>query len=296
MLPYLPLHTPQNCKSLFLDAHSNPLCCHPKEIRAARQGPIRSTIALGMTFFQIWLPAIPHLLPAFGLTMAFALCAWGLRAITAAAALTGVLLTFVLCLAAGPGALFPVFVVFLLTLFSTRIGRRKKERLGTGERRHGRGSLQILANIGASALCAAPLLATGHARAILLAGASAALAEAAGDTVSSELGQALGGIPRLVTTLRRVSPGQDGGITTAGTVFSLIAIYIVCAASVWSGLLLPRYYWTVFAAAFFGTIVDSLLGATLERPGRLGNNSVNFSSTVFAAALSIAVLFAQRWM
>jgi uncharacterized membrane protein len=81
----------------------------------------------------------------------------------------------------------------------------------------------------------------------------------------------------------------------AGTFFSLMAIYLVCSASQWSGLLLPRYYSTVFAAAFFGTIVDSLLGATLERPGRLGNNSVNFTSTVFAAALAIGVIFAQRW-
>jgi uncharacterized membrane protein len=62
-----------------------------------------------------------------------------------------------------------------------------------------------------------------------------------------------------------------------------------------SSALIPRYFWTVAAAAFFGTIVDSLLGATLERPGQLGNNSVNFSSTAFAAALAIAVLFLQRW-
>jgi uncharacterized protein (TIGR00297 family) len=249
-----------------------------------------------MIFFQSWLVAIPQLLPAVGLTVAFAFCAWGLRAITAGAAFTGVVLTVVLCLAAGPSALFPVFIVFLLTYITTRIGRSKKERLGTAERRRGRGALQILANVGAATLCAAPLISTGHARYILLAGASAALAEAAGDTVSSELGQAFGGTPRLITTLRRVAPGQDGGVTPAGSILSLVAIYIVCAACQWSSLLLPRYFWTVFAAAFFGTIVDSILGATLERPGRLGNNSVNFSSTVFAAALAIAVLFAQRWM
>ena len=248
-----------------------------------------------MILFQSWLLAIPQLLPAVGLSVAFAFCAWGVRAVTGAAALTGVLLTIVLCLAAGPGGLFPIMVVFLITYLTTRIGRRKKERLGTAERRHGRGPLQILANVGVAALCAAPLVFVGHARHILLAGASAALAEAAGDTVSSELGQAFGGRPRLITTLRPVTPGQDGGITTAGTIFSLCAILITCAACQWSGLLAPRYFWTVFAAAFFGTILDSLLGATLERPGRLGNNGVNFTSTAFAAAPAIAVLFAQRW-
>jgi uncharacterized protein (TIGR00297 family) len=249
-----------------------------------------------MTFLQNWLLAIPQLLPAIGLTVAMALCAWGIRAVTTAAACTGVALSCVLCFAAGPAALIPIATVFVLTLLSTRTGRRKKERLGTAERRRGRGALQILANVGVSAICAAPLIAYGHARYTLLAGASAALAEAAGDTVSSELGQAFGGSPRLITNFRRVPPGQDGGITVPGTIFSLIAIYLVCASCLWSGLLLPRFYWTAVAAAFFGTIVDSLLGATLERPGRLGNNSVNFTSTAFAAALAIAVIFTQRWI
>jgi uncharacterized protein (TIGR00297 family) len=249
-----------------------------------------------MNLFQSWQSAIPQLVPAVGLSVAFAFCAWGLRAVTAAAALTGVLLTVVLCVAAGPAALFPILIVFLLTWVTTRIGRRRKERLGTAERRHGRGPLQILANVGVTAICAAPLIFVGHGRHLLLAGASAALAEAAGDTVSSELGQTFGSNPRLITTWRRVSPGQDGGITFIGTFFSLCAIIIVCAACEWSNLLVPQFYWTVLAAAWVGTIVDSLLGATLERPGRLGNNGVNFTSTAFSAALAIAVLFLQRWL
>ncbi len=233
--------------------------------------------------------------PAVGLTLAFAFLAWSLSTVTAAASLTGVFLTIILCLAAGPAALLPVFAVFLLTMITTRIGRRKKERLGTAERRRGRGARQILANVSVPAICASPLIFLPHARYILLAGASAALAEAAGDTVSSELGQAFGGNPRLLTTGRRVPPGQDGGITIAGTIFALCAIAIVCAACQWGDLLLPQFYWTVLSAAFLGTLVDSLLGATLERPGRLGNDAVNFASTAFAAALAIAVLFARRW-
>jgi uncharacterized protein (TIGR00297 family) len=250
---------------------------------------------LGMNFFQSWQLAIPQLLPAIGLSVALAFLAWGLRAVTAAASLTGVVLTLVLCLAAGPAALLPILTVFLLTMITTRIGRRKKERLGTAERRHGRSTMQILANVSVASICAAPLIFVPYSRYLLLAGASAALAEAAGDTVSSELGQAFGGKPRLITTGRPVEPGRDGGITLAGTLFSICAIIIVCASCEWANLLLPRFYPTVLAAAFFGTILDSLLGATLERPGRLGNNAVNFTSTAFSAALAIVVLFAQHW-
>jgi len=250
---------------------------------------------VGMNLLQSWQAAIPQLISAIGLSMALALLAWGLRAVTIGAALTGVLLTLVLCLAAGPAALIPVAMVFLLTLVTTRIGRRKKERLGTAEHQHGRSALQIVANVGVAAICAAPLILVTHARYILLAGASAALAEAAGDTVSSELGQAFGGNPRLITTWRKVAPGQDGGVTIVGTILALAAIVVVCLSCEWANLLVPRFYWTVLSAAFFGTLVDSLLGATLESPDRLGNNSVNFSSSAFSAALAIAVVFFQRW-
>jgi uncharacterized protein (TIGR00297 family) len=249
-----------------------------------------------MNVIQSWPSAILPLVPAIGLSVAFALCAWGLRAVTAGAALTGVVLTIVLCLAAGPAALLPVVAVFLLTMFSTRVGHRRKERYGTAERRRGRGVLQILANVSVSAICAAPLIFLPHARFLLLAGASASLAEAAGDTVSSELGQAFGSRPRLITTWKPVAPGQDGGITLHGTLFALCAAAIVCTICQWAGLLLPHFYGTVLSAAFFGTILDSLLGATLERPGQLDNNSVNFTSTAFSAALAITVLFLQHWM
>jgi uncharacterized protein (TIGR00297 family) len=249
-----------------------------------------------MNVIQSWPSAILPLVPAIGLSMAFAFFAWGLRAVTAAAALAGLCLTVVLCLAAGPTALLPVMAVFLLTMVSTRVGLRRKERFGTAEHRRGRGALQILANVSVAAICAAPLIFLAHAHYLLLAGASAALAEAAGDTVSSELGQAFGRSPRLITTLRPVAPGRDGGITVSGTIFAFLAAALVCVTCQWAGLLLPQFYWTVLSAAFFGTLLDSLLGATLERPGLLGNNSVNFTSTAFSAAFAITVLFLQRWM
>jgi len=249
---------------------------------------------LGMNLLQSWQVAIPQLVAAVGLSVAFAFLAWGLRAVTAAAALTGVILSVVLCLAAGPAALLPIATVFFLTFLTTRAGRRKKERYGTAEGRRGRRASQILANIGVAGICAVPVIFTTHARYILLAGVSAALAEAAGDTVSSELGQAFGRRPLLITTLRQVSPGENGGITIIGTTFAVIAVGLVCVSCVWANLLLLPYFWTAASAAFFGTLVDSLLGATLESPGRLGNNGVNFTSTAFSAALAIGVLFLHR--
>jgi uncharacterized membrane protein len=116
-------------------------------------------------------------------------------------------------------ALMPVLAVFVLTAIATQLGREKKVRLGTAERRQGRSAAQVAANLGVAALAcdgvAQSWLAGNRwfshvAPALLLAVGLAALAEAAADTVSSEIGQVLGGRPRMITTLCRVEAGEPG--------------------------------------------------------------------------------------
>jgi uncharacterized membrane protein len=46
----------------------------------------------------------------------------------------------------------------------------------------------------------------------------------------------------------------------------------------------------LFLAAAAGLFFDSLLGATVERKGWLGNDLVNFTSTAFAALLAALIL------
>ena len=45
----------------------------------------------------------------------------------------------------------------------------------------------------------------------------------------------------------------------------------------------------VTSAAFAGTVADSALGATLERRGWIGNNTVNFTSTLTAAMVILLI-------
>ena len=68
-----------------------------------------------------------------------------------------------------------------------------------------------------------------HSSTGLLAACLAAMAEAAADTVSSEIGQVFGGRPRMITTLKPVDPGIDGGITLAGSSTGIAAAAIVAA-------------------------------------------------------------------
>ena len=126
-----------------------------------------------------------------------------------------------------------------LTSAATRLGRETKERLGTAERKQGRMTAQVTANLGVAALVSDGLARTwltgsrwlSHVEPpLLFAAGLAALAEAAADTVSSEIGQVIGGQPRLITTLRQAEPGTDGAISLVGTLAGVAAAVIVAAA------------------------------------------------------------------
>jgi uncharacterized protein (TIGR00297 family) len=118
----------------------------------------------------------------------------------------------------------------------------------------------------------------------------AALAEATADTVSSEIGQAFGGTPFLLTTFRRVPPGTDGAMSLLGTAAGALAAAIVAATGMFAMRMTLAQTTIAFTGGIAGLFFDSLLGATVERKGWLGNDLVNFSSTVFAAAVALALM------
>lgn len=167
----------------------------------------------------------------------------------------------------------------VLTSGATRFGRAKKERRGLAEGRHGRSASQVAANLGVAALFAA----FG-----CYSGSIAALAEATADTLSSEIGQAVGGPTFLFPTLRSVTPGTDGGMSLAGTSAGLLGAAAVVIIGSMQHPLWPNAI-IVMIAACAGLFFDSFLGATAERKGWIGNDVVNLTSTLVAACLAEAL-------
>jgi uncharacterized protein (TIGR00297 family) len=221
-------------------------------------------------------------------TLAFALLARALHGVNRSGAVAGGLACFLLFAGCGPAAFAALGALFVITWVSTRLGYHRKLALGLAERREGRNAGQILSNLAVAALASVAFGATGR-RAFLVATA-AALAEAATDTVASEIGQYRSSQPRMITSWKHVPAGTDGGITTAGTVAGVAGGLVVAIVAVLGGMIHISEVWIPMTAGTAGMLIDSILGATLQRRGWLSNQSVNFYATLAAAALAFGTV------
>ena len=279
------------------------------------------TLLAGLCAYSVFLayPSIASFsalsVKAAGISLGFALLVRTLRAATLGGAIYGGMICFLITIWTGSfiesvlrTGLTPLILLFVLTFVSTRAGRIKKTRTGLAESRRGRSAAQVIANLSIAALSVAPQSENLVQRWMAYCCVSglydvwafeavkvmcvAALVEATADTVSSEIGQAFGGDPVLITGLRRVESGTDGAVTLLGSGAGIVAGIIVAVAGSWAMHLTGRAMLTAFAAGACGLFFDSFLGATVERRGWIGNDLVNFTSTLFAA---IFAAFAYRF-
>jgi|SRR5882672_4766336 len=234
-----------------------------------------------------WASSPGRLAVAGAVTVGFALLARALRGVDRSGMIAGGMACFLLFVGAGPPGFAALAALFVLTWISTRFGYRRKQDLGIAERGDGRNAWQVLANLAVPAFGSAAFGMTGN-RAWLFATA-AALAEAATDTVASEIGQTGSQTAVLITTWKPVSAGTDGGITISGTIAGTVAgAVIACVAA--TGEMIPRsQLWIPVIAGFVGMFADSVLGATVQRRGRMNNEMVNFISTLVAAVLAYGI-------
>jgi uncharacterized protein (TIGR00297 family) len=242
-----------------------------------------------------------------GISLGFALLVKMLHAATTGGAVCGGMICWLITLWTATytenvlrSGLTPLILLFGLTFAATRMGRAKKARAGLAESRRGRSAAQVIANLSVAALCGPlfgiALIGWSYRSGFRITGAwifatikvtcLAALVEATADTVSSEIGQAFGGEPMMITSLRRVAPGTDGAVTALGTCAGVAGGAVVAMAGGWAMHLEMRGTAVAFGAGVCGLFFDSLVGATLEQRGWLGNDLVNFVSTAFAAGVA----------
>ncbi|MGH7662394.1 MAG: DUF92 domain-containing protein [Vulcanimicrobiaceae bacterium] len=199
-----------------------------------------------------------------------------------------------------PFAFIVLFGFFFTSVWLSRIGVARKRRLDVAKGGP-RDAWQVAANGGVATLCAvvAALATRGHgishvAFALFWAFAGA-YAAATADTWSTEIGSAFGGTPRAIVGWQRVAAGESGGVTPLGTLAMMggaawIGFLWAAPQGSWSAL------WIVAIAGCAGAIVDSLLGATLQRVNFCPACAHNTESLVHGCGTSTKPLRGLAWM
>jgi uncharacterized protein (TIGR00297 family) len=236
-------------------------------------------------------PVVAARLPwALALNVLVAWVGHRVRTVSTSGAIAGALVGAAIYAGGGAAAWALLLLTFVLASVTSRLGLTRKMLLGIAEERGGRrGVGNAVANCGVAAIAALAAVSTSEPAGALLA-LTAALTAAGSDTVASEIGKSWGRSTFLITTLRRVPPGTSGAMSLEGTAAGLIAALALASVAAASGLIAGTQILLVVAAATAGALVESALGATLEGPGILNNDMLNFINTAIAVAVALVFL------
>lgn len=191
-----------------------------------------------------------------------AAAAWRLGALSISGAVAAAVVGGV-CLGGGGWLGATALLAFFVTSTAlSRLGRRRKERLGyaKGDRRD---AAQVLANGGVAAVAGllAGWLPQEDPRPV--AALLGALAAANADTWATEIGSLAGGTPRRITDGKRAEVGESGAVSLPGTLAAWAGAALVGTVA------LPFGKGAGLAVAatlggFAGALLDSALGATVQ--------------------------------
>lgn len=225
-----------------------------------------------------------------GVNVALPALAAALRVVRPSGAVAGGIVGALVLGLGGPAPYALLWAFFAGGTLATRFGRARKEAMGKAEEAGGRRSAaNVLANCSVPAFLVACAALMPNAAPLLHLAAAAAFATALMDTVGTEVGQAIRTPTVVLPDLRRVPPGTDGAVSIAGTLAGLLAAALLAALGALLGLYALAALPVVVAAAFVGTVVESLLGRD-GAPWRVTNGHVlNLFNTLAGAAVAVLI-------
>lgn len=214
---------------------------------------------------------------AVGLNVAVAVVAYLRGSVTATGAIAGAVVGMVIYLAGG-GFYWSILMAFFASssIIGRLTGRRDTgaQRRAVAEAMHAKGgrrdAVQVLANGGLAAIMAALHALSG--RPIFMLGFAILMAAATADTWASEIGVLSRRDPVSILTFRNLPRGTSGGVSTLGLLASTGgALFIGLWFGVgywlshgWNGGEILAMVAAITGGGFLGSILDSLLGATVQ--------------------------------
>ncbi|MDI6701891.1 TIGR00297 family protein [Methanothermobacter wolfeii] len=194
-----------------------------------------------------------------------------------------VLMGLLIILSAGFNWLILIFIFLILGLVSTKYRHEYKKSIGVFE------GTRTAKNVISNGIVPFIMAAFGYYDGFL-GGFIGSVATATADTMASEIGVVQ--TPRLITTLRKVEPGTDGGVSLIGTAAGIAGAGIIGFSAFLLGVC-PDPLKSMKIAIIAGTVgcfMDSFLGAVLERRKYLTNEHVNLLATVTGAVIGIILV------
>lgn len=211
---------------------------------------------------ELWLAAL--------FAVGFAALAFGLKLLTRSGALATAVVGFIVFGLGGGKFVVPLLVFFGTSSLLSRIGRRRKAGADAATVKGAtRDAGQVLANGGAAALIALLFQPLGHLLSLetpryLLLLYLTALATVNADTWSTEIGGLSSSAPRLLSSWKQVAPGVSGAITGLGLFAALLGSLVITLVG-WAVWRLNAAEFVIVAwAGFLGSLLDSVLGASVQ--------------------------------
>lgn len=243
--------------------------------------------------FRYWVPP-EEMVVALVFSFFLGVLAYRAKIADVSALLSAALLGVLIIVFSGLSWFLLLLTFFILGGGFTRYKYAYKESIGIGQAKDGIRSYENVFSNSTAALVLA--VAYGvfpeHSLPIVYA-YMGTVATATGDTLASEIGTTAKGKPRMITTLKLSEPGTDGAVSLLGelaAIFGSAAIGILAyILGVSDNLILTVFITT--AGGFFGTNIDSLLGATLQKRSLLSNSGVNFVATFVGAGISAGLYY-----
>ena len=222
----------------------------------------------------------------------FALAARALGAVSWSGVAAGLVVGLTISTFGGMAAFAVLAFFFVLGSLATKLGYAGKARRGIAQERGGaRGAAHAVANCSVAAYLA--FLAGSvppSSRPWLWLAFTASLATAACDTLGSEIGPLGSGKPFLITRLKRVPAGTPGAVSWLGTLAGALGALLVGIVAAATGIIPGWWAPIVVAAALFGAMLESYLGATLERLDFVDSETINFVNTLAGGLAAIGIL------